>query len=137
MLRNVVLRLKHFTHVGIEPMNADDLYHHGSEAMERGALVEAVVLFRASIALWPHFKTLELLGECLLGLDQTREAIVPLAAATALHPSSRPPALLAQAYLALGQYQEAVHFAEEALARTPGDGQALETARVAHQHLVG
>lgn len=121
----------------MEPLNADDLYHHGSVAMERGALVDAIVLFRASIALWPHFKTLELLGECLLRLDQPREAIVPLAAATALHPSSRPPALLAQAYLALGQYPAAVHFADEALARTPDEGLALEVGRVARKHLVG
>jgi tetratricopeptide (TPR) repeat protein len=66
-------------------MNADDLYHSGREAMEAGTLEDAIRLFRQSVAEWPHFKTLELLGECLLRLERPREAIIPLAAATALN----------------------------------------------------
>jgi tetratricopeptide (TPR) repeat protein len=118
-------------------MNADDLYHQGREAMEAGALEEAIERFRLSVAEWPHFKTLELLGECLLRLEQPREAIVPLAAATALNPQGRAPALLARAFLALGSYRDAFDQAEEALRRAPGNRQALEVRQVARQHLEG
>ena len=116
-------------------MNADDLYHRGRMAMEAGALEEAVALLQQSISEWPHVKTLELEGECLLKLGRSREAIVPLAAATALHPSARPPGLLAQAFLALGHYAEALDFAEEALRRTPGDPLALEVRDAARGRL--
>jgi tetratricopeptide (TPR) repeat protein len=116
-------------------MNTDDLYHLGREAMESGALEEAVALFRESILEWPHVKTLELEGECLLRLGRPRDAIVPLAAATALHPSARPPALLAQAFLALAHYGEAIEFAEEALRRTPNDLMALEVREAARRHI--
>jgi tetratricopeptide (TPR) repeat protein len=116
-------------------MNADDLYHRGRAAMEAGALEEAVALFQESIREWPHVKTLELEGECLLRLGRTREALVPLAAATALHPAARPPALLAQAFLALGHYGEAREFAEEALRRDPHHLLALEVRDVARHHL--
>jgi tetratricopeptide (TPR) repeat protein len=117
-------------------MNADDLYRLGREAMEAGSLEAAVVLFDESIAVWPHFKTLELLGECLLRLGRLREAVVPLAAATALHVEARAPALLAQAYLQLGQFPEAKHFAEEALRRAPDNNpQALEIRAAARRHL--
>jgi tetratricopeptide (TPR) repeat protein len=107
-------------------MNADDFYLSARVAMKAGALEEAVALFQESVQQWPHMKTLELEGECLLRLGRPREAIVPLAAATALHPSARPPALLAQAFLALGHEREAIEFAEEALRRTPGEPLALE-----------
>jgi tetratricopeptide (TPR) repeat protein len=116
-------------------MNADDLYHRGRAAMDAGALEEAVGLFQESIREWPHVKTLELEGECLLRLGRTREALVPLAAATALHPAARPPALLAQALLALGHYGEASEFAEEALRRTPDQPLALEVREAARHHL--
>jgi tetratricopeptide (TPR) repeat protein len=116
-------------------MNADDLYHLGRVAMEAGRLDEAVALFQESIAEWPHVKTLELEGECLLKLGWAREAIVPLAAATALHASAHAPGLLAHAFLALGHYHEALDFAEEALRRAPADPLALEARLTARSHL--
>jgi tetratricopeptide (TPR) repeat protein len=118
-------------------MNADDLYHRGRLAMERGALEEAVALFQESIREWPHVKTLELEGECLLRLGRPREAVVPLATATALHPASRPPALLAQAFLALGHHKDAIEVGEEALRRAPGDRMALEVRDAARGNLEG
>jgi tetratricopeptide (TPR) repeat protein len=118
-------------------MNADDLYHRGREAMEAGALDEAVARFRESAAEWPHFKTLELLGECLLRLGRPREAIVPLAAATALNRQARAPMLLARAFLELGTYRDAFDQAEEALRRAPDNKQALEVRQAARQHLEG
>jgi tetratricopeptide (TPR) repeat protein len=116
-------------------MNADDLYREGRQAMEAGGLEDAIGLFRQSIAEWPHFKTLELLGECLLRLDQSREAIVPLAAATALNQQAHAPALLARAFLELGTYRDAFDQAEEALRRDPGNKEALQVRQTARQHL--
>jgi tetratricopeptide (TPR) repeat protein len=116
-------------------MNADDLYHEGRQAMDAGALEDATSLLRRSIAEWPHFKTLELLGECLLRLNQPREAIVPLAAATALNRQARAPTLLARAFLQLGTYGDALDQAEEALRRDPGNKQAVEIRQAARQHL--
>jgi tetratricopeptide (TPR) repeat protein len=105
--------------------------------MEAGALEEAVARFRESIAEWPHFKTLELLGDCLLQLKRPREAIIPLAAATALNRQGRAPALLGRAFLELGTYRDAFDQAEEALRRAPGNKLALEVRQTARQHLEG
>jgi tetratricopeptide (TPR) repeat protein len=116
-------------------MNADDLYREGRQAMEAGALEDAIGLLRQSIVEWPHFKTLELLGECLLRLDQSREAIVPLAAATALNRQTHAPALLARAFLELGTYRDAFDQAEEALRRDPANKEALKIRQTARQHL--
>lgn len=118
-------------------MNADDFYHQGRQAMEAGNLEDAVRLFRQGAAEWPHFKTLELLGECLLRLHQPREAIVPLAAATALHRQAHAPTLLARAFLELRTYRDAFDQAEEALRRDPGNRQAVEVRQAARQHLEG
>jgi len=103
--------------------------------MEAGALEDAVARFRESVAEWPHFKTLELLGECLLRLERPREAIVPLAAATALNRQGRAPALLAQAFLVMGTYRDAFDQAEEALRRAPTSKLALEIRQAARRHL--
>jgi tetratricopeptide (TPR) repeat protein len=116
-------------------MNADDFYHQGRQAMEACKIEDAIRLLRQSIAEWPHFKTLELLGECLLRLEQPRDAIVPLAAATALHRQAHAPTLLARAFLALGTYRDAFDQAEEALRRDPGNKEALEVRQIARQHL--
>ena len=116
-------------------MNADDLYHQGRMEMDAGALEQAVVHFRESITEWPHFKTLELLGDCLLRLERPREAIVPLAAATALNRQGQAPALLAQAFLELGTYRDAFDQAEEALRRAPGHQLAIEVRQAARQQL--
>ncbi len=43
--------------------------------------------------------------------------------------------LLAEAFLVLGQYREAVEFADEALARYPGNAEALEVRQAAREHL--
>src|SRR5918994_2439310 len=107
-------------------MNADDLYHEGRLAMEAGDLQDAISSFCRSVAEWPHFKTLELLGECLLRLNRLREAIVPLAAATALNRQARAPMLLARAFLELGTYRDAFDQAEEALRRGPDSKEGVE-----------
>ena len=78
-------------------MDDRELYEAGRLQMAAGAFEEAVALFLQSVTLNPHFKALELLGECRLRLQQWKEAIIPLAAATTLNRQSRAPSLLAEA----------------------------------------
>jgi tetratricopeptide (TPR) repeat protein len=93
------------------------LYYKGREAMDRGDFRAAVDLFQQSIDLLPHFKTLELQGECLLKLEQPTKAIIALSAAATL--GSRPFRslyLLAQALVQIGEKLEKLN---EALAIKP------------------
>jgi tetratricopeptide (TPR) repeat protein len=85
------------------------LYQKGREAMAANDLDSAVRLFRSSAQAAPHFKTLELLGECFLKRDQNREAIIPLAAAVGLgNKPYRALYLLAQALDRSGHRDEAI-----------------------------
>jgi tetratricopeptide (TPR) repeat protein len=100
--------------------------------MDAGRLREAVAAFRLSADASPHFKTLELLGECYLRLGEHEHAIVPLAAATTLNRQSRAPSILAEVYERLGDRERAGDMARVALGRDPGDKRALGVlARVA------
>ncbi len=94
--------------------------------MDKGNLMEAVAFFQQSIAALPHFKSLELLGECLLKLNRPQEAIVPLAAATSLNPGVRAPSLLAEAFYMLGEDEDSKKFVAIALQRDPKNRKALE-----------
>ena len=67
-------------------------------AMDAGRIEQEVALFEQSAAISPHFKTLELLGECLIALDRLQDSIVPLAAAATLNSGVRAPALLAEVF---------------------------------------
>ena len=98
-------------------MEAKDLYEEGRSRMAAGAVDEAIALFRRSAALDPHFKTLELLGECHCRLEQWKEAVAPLAAATTLNRQSRAPALLAEVFEQLGDRDRAIELAHLALSR--------------------
>ncbi|HEU4700582.1 MAG TPA: tetratricopeptide repeat protein [Gemmatimonadales bacterium] len=111
-----------------ETPNADALYHAGRSRMEAGDAAGALALLERSVALEPHFLTLELLGECLLALGRPREAIVPLAASTGLHLQSRAPARLAEVLLALGRREQADELAGRALAVDP-DNEAARAVR--------
>ena len=113
---------------------ASRLYGRGRQRMDAGALEEAVVLFEQSVALEPHFKTLELLGECLDRLGRVREAIVPLAAATTLNAQVRAPALLADVFLRLEQFEDARAMAELALARDPANRAARRVRTAVRDH---
>ena len=103
--------------------------------MERGALEEAVALFERSVSANPHFKALELLGECLVSLGRPREAVVPLAAATTLNKGVRAPALLAQVFLEMGEIRDAYDLAELALSRHSGNRLALQIKTLAEPQL--
>ena len=94
-------------------------------AMDAGRIEEAVALFEQSTAVSPHFKTLELLGECLIALGRLQSAIIPLAAAATLNNGSRAPALLTGVFLQMNQAYDAERMVEIALNRDPANKKAL------------
>ena len=106
-----------------------ELYELGRELMQAGDIAAATVQFEESIRAWPHFKTLELLGECFIKLGRLQDAIVPLAAATTLNRGTRAPSLLAETFLALGEHHDAFEAAELALQRDPSNRRALAVKR--------
>ena len=110
---------------------SSDLYRQALELMEKNQLEQAVPLFQQSIALSPHFKTLELLGECFIRLNRLPEAVVPLAAATTLNQGVRAPSLLADVFLKLEDYDSANEIAELALSRDPNNRIALNAKKLA------
>ncbi len=102
------------------------LYQQARIRMQAGESKEAIELLQQSVQIEPHFKTLELLGECLLRIGRVTEAIVPLAAATALNKQIRAPSLLAQAFLQLGDEPQALRFAKLVLESASGNKVAAE-----------
>jgi tetratricopeptide (TPR) repeat protein len=113
-------------------MNTDEasrLYRTARERMDDGDYSSAVLQFEASAVLNPHFKTLELLGECRIHLGLLREAIVPLAAATALNEQSRAPSLLADIFCRLGEMEDASRMARLAIERSPNNRLAQDVLR--------
>lgn len=113
----------------IEISEASRLYEEARARMERGDLESAVEAFQESIRLGPHFKSLELLGECYMRLHRCREAVVPLAAATALNRQARAPSLLAEVFMTLGDFHAAEEMAEQALSRAPTNRKALRVRK--------
>lgn len=109
---------------------SSESYQQARSLMNQGQPEEAVLLFQRSAALDPHFKTLELLGECLIRLGRLREAIIPLAAATGLNRGVRAPSLLAEVFLRLQDYHAAKEMAELALSRDAGNRKAQEVKKV-------
>ncbi len=96
--------------------SSSDLYRKARESMNN-QFEKAVALFEKSIILDPHFKTLELLGECYIRLDLLKKAIVPLAASVSLNSGVRAASLLADVFLKLQNYNAAKNMAEVALNR--------------------
>lgn len=94
--------------------------------MDAGFLKEAVTLFQQSALARPHFKTYELLGECLAQLERYSEAVVYLAAATAINRGVRAPSLLAQTFLKLDLLSDAKSAAQTALSQDPTNRLAKE-----------
>jgi tetratricopeptide (TPR) repeat protein len=93
--------------------------------MDAADYAAAAELLQRSAAMDPHFKTLELLGECRIHLGQLREAIIPLAAAVTLNDQARAPSLLADVFSRLEEKDDAVRIARLALARHPENQLAL------------
>jgi tetratricopeptide (TPR) repeat protein len=97
-----------------------ETYSAGRVAMDSADFGRAIELFEESIRLSPHFKTLELLGECRLRNHQPLEAIQPLAAAVGLGTNAfRATYLLAKAFLAIGDKKAALKYVGRALQMNP------------------
>ena len=109
--------------------SSTDLYRKARELMERNRFEEAVLLFEKSIILDPHFKTLELLGECYIALNLLDKSIIPLAAAVTLNRGVRSAALLANVLLKLKKYNAAIDVAEIALNRDSKNRMALSVLK--------
>jgi tetratricopeptide (TPR) repeat protein len=110
-------------------------YELGSALVKSGDYGGAIEALEESAALYPHFKTLELLGEAWLEKGEPLKAVVPLAAATTLNAQVRAPALLAEALLALGEDVRAHEMARLALGRDSKNRKAravLEATKAAY-----
>jgi tetratricopeptide (TPR) repeat protein len=95
-------------------------YLAGRTLMASGDYAGAIDFFESSNRAYPHFKTLELLGECQLGLGNPFEALIPLAAAIGLGSNAfRAAYLLAQAFADLGEKKDALIYVERALVMKP------------------
>lgn len=105
-------------------LDSTELYGKARELMEQARYEDAIAVFRESINQYPHFKSLELLGECLIHLGRHSEAVVPLAASTCLNNGVRAPSLLAEVFLILGDYDRASQIADVALSRNKDNRKA-------------
>jgi tetratricopeptide (TPR) repeat protein len=102
-------------------------YLRGRAAMDNADFQGAIELFEESAQLTPHFKTLELLGECRLKNNQPLDAIIPLAAAVGLGTNAfRAMYLLAHAYFEISEKRTALKYVERALAMKPDFKSARE-----------
>jgi tetratricopeptide (TPR) repeat protein len=106
------------------------LYNQARVLMTEKKLDEAAEMFQQSISLAPHFKSLELLGECFILLNRIKEAVVPLAAAVTLNRGVRAAALLAEVFLKLEDYGKAKDLAETALRRDANNKTALNVMKI-------
>ena len=104
------------------------LYDQGRALMDSGDLEASVERFRESSRIAPHFKTLELEGECLLKLGRVSEAVIPLAAASTLNKGVRAVSFLAEAFARLNEGDRCKEMCEEALRRDPSNKKAREIA---------
>jgi tetratricopeptide (TPR) repeat protein len=94
--------------------------------MERGDYRAAIAEFQESISLHPHFKTLELLGECLLETADPIAAVVPLAAAASLGSNAfRASYLLARALAEVQDFEPALSHVERAIQMRPDFKKAI------------
>lgn len=97
-----------------------ELYNKGKNEMKSGCNSEAIECLEESIAIYPHFKTLELLGENLLTVGKPLEAIIYLAASVTLGQNQfRGLYLLSKSLQQIGKTDEAVRFLQEALKLNP------------------
>ena len=107
-------------------MNPYEQYEEARVLINQGQYEEAAALLEQNIKANPHFKELDLLGECFIHLGRLLEAIVPLAAATTLNNGVRAPSLLAEVFLLLGEMHDADQMTELALSRDPKNRKSLQ-----------
>ena len=93
----------------IDHEKAHHSYQEGRLAMEKGNYEKAITAFNCSNKISPHFKTLELLGECFLDKNKPLEAILSLAASVGLGTKPfRGRYLLAKALMQVDQKSDAI-----------------------------
>lgn len=96
------------------------LYHEGRKLILSKDFEAAIERLKKSSELIPHFKTLELLGECFLEQKNYSQAIIYLAAAAGLgNKSFRSYFLLAKALLEFDEVDKATEKLNEALRLNP------------------
>jgi tetratricopeptide (TPR) repeat protein len=100
---------------------ATELYRGARVHMSEKRWTDAAQCLERSIEVDPHHKTLELLGECRIEMQQYLRAVVPLAAATTLNRGVRAPSLLSQTLLLAGRLADAETAAKLALERDPNN----------------
>lgn len=101
-------------------------YLKGRTEMDAAHLEEAIMHFRKSFRIEPHFKTGELLGECLLKLGNPEQAVEVLEKSVRISRAARPAFLLAEAHRKIGDLDAAKNAIEESLRCNPTYGPALE-----------
>lgn len=103
------------------------LYQAGRTAMDRNDFVEALASLKKSLAIRPHFKTYESIGECLLKQGNHHEAVTYLAASAGLgNKQCRALLLLSKALIGRGQLELAAEKLNQALSINPGYKAASE-----------
>jgi tetratricopeptide (TPR) repeat protein len=99
---------------------SSELYQQGRAFLDAGETQKAITVLEESAAILPHFKALEILGECQLNQGQHGRAIISLAASAAL--GTKPYKswyLLSKALMALGEIEQAREALERALTLNP------------------
>jgi tetratricopeptide (TPR) repeat protein len=95
-------------------------YQKGREAIASGNLVSAIRFLEQSAQIDPHFKTFELLGECLIKRGQCSEAVAALSMSVELgNKPYRALYLLAQALESIGHREEAIARLTQAIEMKP------------------
>ena len=94
----------------------EDLYKDGRTAMARGDFEAALIKLRAAADIYPHFKTFESVGECLLALERLNSAVLYFSAAAGLgNRQARYYFLLAVTLEKMGRVDDAKEKLESAL----------------------
>ena len=106
------------------------LYELGNKEFRTGNIAEVIKFFEESIGLFPHFKTLERLGDCYAAVDRYADAMVALAAATTLNRGVRVPFLLMELQLKLDDLHSAKKLAKIILERSPGHARAVAVLEI-------
>lgn len=110
-------------------------YNEGREAMRKNDYLKAIELFERSSKLAPHFKTFELLGECLLSINKPLEAIIALATSAGLGSKPfRATYLLGKALSQTGQESDAIDQLQKAIKLKPDYKAAKELLNKLKSH---
>ena len=102
------------------------LYIQARKHLDDGDLEGAITLFAKSNALYTHYKTLELWGECEIKLGNYQKAIRILIQAVNLNHSAKPKSLLALAYKNSGEILKSKDLASEVLSSDPNNKICIE-----------